>query len=363
MNGTSSRLARDATVVLAAVTLSGGTAYAVATAAEDRDQPAAATRTNAEQAADTAGGALSLQEIARRARGAVVEIATTGSDGGGQPFGVPREQRGQGSGFVYDDEGHIVTNAHVVQGADEVVVTFADGREVRARVVGSDPSTDLAVLKIEEDELDVSPLRLARSSDVRVGDPVVAIGSPFGLEGSVTSGIVSATGRTIQAPNDFAIDDAIQTDAAINQGNSGGPLLDGQGRVIGVNSQIESRSGGNDGVGYAIPSDTVRDVVAEIIESGHVEHAYLGVAVEDAPDDRGARIADVRAGTPAARAGVREGDVVTSVDGERVRSGDDLRAAVDEHEPGDTLALEIRRGGQTRTLDVELGERPASATS
>ena len=363
MNGTSSRLARDATVVLAAVTLSGGTAYAVATAAEDRDQPAAATRTNAEQAADTARGALSLQEIVRRARGAVVEIATTGSGGDEQPFGVPREQRGQGSGFVYDDEGHIVTNAHVVQGADEVVVTFADGREVRARVVGSDPSTDLAVLKIEEDELDVSPLRLARSSDVRVGDPVVAIGSPFGLEGSVTSGIVSATGRTIQAPNDFAIDDAIQTDAAINQGNSGGPLLDGQGRVIGVNSQIESRSGGNDGVGYAVPSDTVRDVVAEIIESGHVEHAYLGVAVEDAPDDRGARIADVRAGTPAARAGVREGDVVTSVDGERVRSGDDLRAAVDEREPGDTVELELRRGGQTRTLDVELGERPASATS
>ena len=189
---------------------------------------------------------------------------------------------------------------------------------------------------------------------------MIAIGSPFGLEQTVTTGIVSALHRQINSPNDFAIDDAIQTDAAINHGNSGGPLLDLEGRVIGVNSQIESESGGNDGIGFAVPSDTVARIAADLIADGEVEHAYLGVATGDTSSGDGASIAEVRPGTPAAAAGLREGDVVTEIDGEAVADADELRTLIDARQPGDSVELTIVRDGEEQTIEVELASRPSA---
>ena len=346
-----------------AAIVSAGTALIV-TAATDVDSdsaPAAAVDNEPSTVSASSGSALPIPEIVRRTADGVVQVNVAGSatpDFGTEPnlpFGLP-EQRSQGSGFVYDEQGHIVTNAHVVAGADEVSVTFADGTKARATVVGIDPSTDLAVLDVDVSADELGPLMLGRSADVQVGDPVVAIGSPYGLAGSVTAGIVSATGRTIRALNNFGIDDAIQTDAAINHGNSGGPLLDARGRVIGVNSQIESETGGNDGIGYAVPSDTVRRVAAELIDDGSIEHAYLGVTM--AETDEGVSIDEVSDGAPADRAGIREGDVVLRAGGKAVDTATDLRRIVDSHEPGERLTLQIRRSGRTRTVTVTLGTRP-----
>ena len=216
------------------------------------------------------------------------------------------------------------------------------------------------MLDVDAPASELHPIDLADSGSIEVGDTVVAIGSPFGLEQTVTAGIVSALNREISAPNGFAIDDAIQTDAAINHGNSGGPLLDLSGRVIGINAQIESESGGNDGVGFAIPSDTVERIAAQLIADGSVEHAYLGVAIDDADSSAGARIAEVRDGTPAEDGGLEAGDVVTAIDGERVASGDDLRRLVDARAPGDRVTLTVRRDGDEQTIRVTLGSRPSA---
>jgi putative serine protease PepD len=260
---------------------------------------------------------LSVNEIYRRTRGSVVQV-TAGSGASVDPFGDRGRSSAQGSGFVYDSQGHIVTNQHVVDGADSVTVSYSDGTTRKAHVVGSDPSTDLAVLEVDSPKADAAPLELADSDAVQVGDGVVAIGSPFGLAGTVTSGIVSALHREIDAPDAAPIENAIQTDAAINHGNSGGPLLDAEGRVIGVTSQIESGSGGNDGVGFAIPSNTVRRIVDQLISSGKVEHALLGVRVERARSGSGVRIESVQAGSGAARAGLKAGDVIVRADGKAV---------------------------------------------
>jgi putative serine protease PepD len=236
---------------------------------------------------------------------------------------------------------------------------FSNGKSYEATVVGTDSSTDLAVLKVDAPASLLRPLALGDSSRVQVGDGVIAIGSPFGLDQTVTTGIVSALHREITAPNNFAIDDAIQTDAAINHGNSGGPLLDLSGKVIGVNSQIESESGGNDGVGFAVPSNTVEKIADALISTGSVEHAYLGVATEDVQGSTGAALAQVRAGTPAADAGLRNGDVVTEIDGETVASADELRTLIDSKRPGDTIRLTIERDGSMTTVHVTLGTRPS----
>ena len=230
-------------------------------------------------------------------------------------------------------QGHVITNQHVVDGAKSVEVTFWNGKTYDATVVGSDPSTDIAVLDVDAPASALEPLALADSSQLEVGDGVVAIGSPFGLEQTVTTGIVSALHRQITAPNNFAIDDAIQTDAAINHGNSGGPLLDLDGNVVGVNSQIESESGGNDGVGFAVPSDTVERIADALITDGSVEHAYLGVATEDVEGSTGAGISEVRTGTPAAAAGLSNGDAVTKIDGTSRDSADELRRLIDAKQP------------------------------
>jgi putative serine protease PepD len=332
----------------------GGATTTVTTTTAGTARPAAAVRTD---------DGLSVNEIVRRTKDGVVDIRVR-SSGGSSPdrFGTPgdggsQQAQAEGSGFVLDDEGHIATNQHVVDGATSITVTFADGRTASAKVVGTDASTDVAVIKADAPKSALHPLTLADSARVQVGDGVVAIGSPFGLEGTVTTGIVSGLGRTINAPNGFTISGAIQTDAAINHGNSGGPLLDSAGRVIGINAQIESESGGNDGVGFAIPSSTVRRVAQQLISGGTVAHAYLGVQLADATG--GAGVAQVRADGPAGDAGLRAGDVVTAIDGKPVRSADALVAAVDEHEPGDEVTLKVRRDGRLRDVNVTLGTRPS----
>lgn len=324
--------------------------------------PATATTTVTSVAQTTAAGSLTVNQIYRQAGPGVVEITSTLSGGGSFPFGGQGggSQQAQGSGFVYDTQGHVITNQHVVAGASSVKVALPDGSSYTATVVGTDPSTDLAVLKIDAPASKLHPLALADSSNVQVGDGVVAIGSPFGLENSVTSGIVSALHRQIQAPNQFTINDAIQTDAAINHGNSGGPLLDLQGKVIGVNSQIDSESGGNDGVGFAVPSNTVSTIAQQLISSGSVQHAYLGVRIGNAPSGGGAQVAQVQPGTPAASAGLQSGDVITAVDGKSIGSATELESAVDAKKPGDKVTLTLKRNGSTKTVTVTLGTRPSS---
>jgi S1-C subfamily serine protease len=290
-----------------------------------------------------------------------------------------------GSGFVVDEDGTIVTNAHVVDGADQVTVSFEEGGEsIDAEVKGVDPDTDLAVLKIDPGEVeDLTVLPLGDSSELQVGDPVVAIGNPFGLQRTVTTGIVSALQRQIDAPSGFSISNVIQTDASINPGNSGGPLLDAQGRVIGINSQIATGGGqGSVGIGFAVPVNTAKDLLPELRAGEEIERAYLGVSMAtvnedvasqaDLPVDSGALVESVEDGTPAESAGLRgseidelsgevsqAGDLIVAIDGEPVRSADDVVSAVAAKQPGDTVELEIYRGDDKRTISVELGERPA----
>jgi S1-C subfamily serine protease len=306
------------------------------------------------------------------------------------PFG-PQQQGGgtaTGSAFVIDTDGHLLTNAHVVDGAEKVEVTLSeDSDPLNAEVVGRDPSTDVAVLKVDAPADQLHPVPLADSSEVQVGDPVVAIGNPFGLERTATAGIVSAIQRQISAPNGFTISDAIQTDAPINPGNSGGPLFDAAGRVIGINSQIESpNGGGNIGIGFAVPINTAREVANQIIEGGQVEHAYLGIEGTDVTSqvadvlnlsvDHGAIVQSVVPDSPADKAGIEGGsadvtidgqqfkaggDVITEVDGHEVTGMDDLISAVNSKQPGDQVELTVVRKGDTRTVTVTLADRPASA--
>jgi putative serine protease PepD len=342
--------------VAAAGLLGGAVGVGAWEAIDDDPQPAStvAERT-ARPTADRSSSSW-LAEVYRRAAPGVVEIEAGGGDEGFNPFERPQlEPVATGSGFVIDEEGHIVTNQHVVGNADTVTVRFPNGDEAEARVVGADPSTDVALLDLQGDH-DVTPLELGSSESLEVGDAVAAIGSPFGLEGTLTSGIVSALERDIRAPNGFTIDGAVQTDAALNGGSSGGPLLDSEGRVVGVSSQIESRSGGNVGIGYAVPVETVRRVVDELLERGEVRHAYLGVSLEER--DEGVSLGEVVPGGPADDAGLRAGDVILALGGTEVASPDEVRAAVDSREPGDEVRVRVRRDGDTRTFTVELGERP-----
>jgi putative serine protease PepD len=304
----------------------------------------------------SANTSLSVSQVYQRAHKGVVEITVT-SAGQSGPTGESQTQQALGSGFVYDDSGHIVTNEHVVDGAQSITVRLWNGATYKATLVGSDSSTDLAVLKLDAPSSVLHPLALGDSSAVAVGQGVVAIGSPFGLEETVTSGIVSALHRSMQAPNNFTINDSIQTDAAINHGNSGGPLLDLHGKVIGVNAQIESDSGGSDGVGFAIPSNTVRSIASQLIANGNVQHAYLGVAVQAA--NGGVRVAQVRSGTPAQRAGLRVGDLVKAVNGKQVTSTVQLQAAIDARRPGDTVTIRFMRNGTSHTVQVRLATRPS----
>jgi putative serine protease PepD len=335
---------------------------------------------NSEPTANTS--ALTIGEIYRRSFKGVVEITVTSStsipSGGGQ-----QSAQAQGSGFVYDTKGDIVTNEHVVDGAQSVSVRFWNGDTYKATVVGTDSSTDLAVIKVDAPQSILNPLAVGDSAKVLVGDGVVAIGSPFGLEETVTSGIVSALHRQMEAPNQFTINDSIQTDAAINHGNSGGPLLNAQGEVIGINAQIAGDTGANVGVGFAIPSNTISLIASQLIESGKVEHAYLGVGVATVPESvasdlnlvAGVELDKVTSGTPAAKAGLHAangrktvdgdlyptgGDVITEVDGQKVTTAEGLQRAIDAKHPGDTVSITYWRDGKSHTTDVKLAIRPSS---
>jgi putative serine protease PepD len=310
----------------------------------------------------------SLTQLYKQDAPGVVDITVESSSNDnspGLPFGAPQgsqKQEAEGTGFVIDTKGNILTAEHVVNGADSIEVQFSDGSTAKATLVGSDRSTDTAVINVDVPASKLHPLTLGSSSSVQPGQSVVAIGSPFGLPGTMTTGIVSATDRTITAPNRFSITGAIQTDAAINHGNSGGPLIDVQtNTVIGINDQIESDTNDNAGVGFAVPIDSAKSVAQTLIAGGTVRHAYMGIRIRDVSD--GARITQVVSGSPAAKAGLKVGDVVTAFNGKPVTSADVLTAAVFGAKSGQTVTVTIHRQGTTKHLDVTLGVQPASPSS
>jgi S1-C subfamily serine protease len=303
------------------------------------------------------------------------------------PFNLfPQSQRGTatGSGFVIDESGDILTNAHVVEGATKVTVDLGE-KAYDAKILGRDTSSDVALLKINADKKALHPLALGDSSELNVGDPVVAIGNPFGLDRTVTTGIVSALQRKIEAPNGFTIENVIQTDAAINPGNSGGPLIDGRGRVVGINSQIATAGGnGNIGIGFAVPINTAKKIAEQLKKQGSVQHAYLGItgvsitstmsASLNLPTDKGVLIQAVTG--PSKKAGVKGGDtqvtlggsdlvlggdVLTAINGKKVKSMDDVISIIDTKKPGEGVTLDLLRGQKHRTATVTLGNRPQSA--
>ena len=300
-----------------------------------------------------------------------VTVPSTSGGGGLSPFtpggSGSQQTQAEGTGYVYDKSGNIITADHVVDGATKITVRFKDGSTAKATLVGADPSTDTAVIKVSVASSKLTPLELADSSDVAPGEGVVAIGSPFGYSESITAGIVSAVDRDITAPNGYSISNTIQTDAAINHGNSGGPLIDATGKVVGTNVQIavDSQNGGsaNAGVGFAVPSNTVNTVVDDLIAGKVVEHAYLGVTVGDSQSGSGAVIGTVRAGGPAAAAGLKSGDVITAIGGSPILDANKLTAVISGHSPGDKLELTVTRGGSTLTITTTLGTRPATTTA
>ena len=303
---------------------------------------------------------VSVADIYARVSPGVVFIAARG--GGVQTAEDPGGgAAATGSGFLIDAEGSIVTNDHVVAGSRSVTVRFGDGDAVPARLRGRDPSSDLALLQVDAADIPagVKPVELATSKGLRPGDAAIAIGSPFGLAGTVTTGIISALDREIPAPNRFTISGVLQTDAAINPGNSGGPLLDARGRAIGVNSQIAT-GGGNQssGVGFAVPIDTVRDAIPALKEGGVVERAWLGVSTSDDPTGAGAVIRAVVAGGPADEAGLRPGDVIVGIAGDAVRDPGDVGTQVSAREPGEEVQVQVRRDDEEIEVVVRLGERP-----
>jgi putative serine protease PepD len=345
-----------ASLLAAACLGAGGGAVAYATL-HDSGTNTVVRQVTVQQADTASASPLSVNQIYRRAYRGVVEITVTeGASASPVPGSNAQPLQAQGSGWVYDTDGHIVTNDHVVDGATSIKVRFWDGKTYSATVVGTDKSTDLAVIKVDAPASELYPLQTGDSTQLQVGDGVVAIGSPFGLEETVTSGIVSALHRAIQGMTNFTINDSIQTDAAINHGNSGGPLLNTGGQVVGVNAQIKSDSGGNEGVGFSIPSATVKSVASQLISNGKAVHAYLGVAIDSSAPN--ARLASVTNGQGAKKAGLKGGDVITAVNGTTIATGDDLSRAIDAHKPGDKITVTYKRGGSEHTVTVTLGTRP-----
>jgi S1-C subfamily serine protease len=357
--------------------------------------------------ADGPARGLTASDIYKRDAPGVVHVEAQIVQRVQSPFDpFPQDQQGQatGSGFVVDRSGFILTNAHVVEGASQVTVSFEDKKSVDAKVVGRDSSTDIAVLKVNPGQVSLHPLALGDSKSVQVGDPTIAIGNPFGLDRTLTTGVVSALQRRIDAPNGFSISNVIQTDAAINPGNSGGPLLDAAGRVIGITSQIETGGNGNGnvGIGFAVPINTARNVLPQLKQNGRVARAYLGITGETVDESlkrlnlaasSGVLVQSVTPGSPADKAGVRGGDpqnvvggggvgggsngggggggggirlggdVITSIDGKSVKSMDDVISEVNSKRPGDSVTLELLRDRQTKTVTVKLEQRPNQAPS
>ncbi len=305
---------------------------------------------------------LTINQIYKRDSPGVVDIVVTSTSAGGNgPFGGGTQQtQGEGAGVVYNSNGYILTDEHVVANATSVKVTFQDGRTATAHVVGTDPSTDVGVIHVDVPSSELHPIPFADSNTAQVGDAVVAIGSPFSLPETTTSGIVSQTGRSITAPNNYTITGAIQTDAAINPGNSGGPLLDANGNVLGLNDQIQTNSGSNAGVGFAIPSNTVDRIANEIIAGHPVRHAYVGVEL-NATSSGGAQVSSVQPNSPAQSSGLQSGDLVTAINGKTITSTEQFIATVDQYAPGTKLTMTVSRGGQSHTITVTLGTRPQTS--
>jgi putative serine protease PepD len=308
---------------------------------------------------------LTINQIYRAASPGVVDItvsetASSGSGffGGGGSGG--QQETGEGAGVVYDTKGDILTDEHVVSGASSVKVHFQNGTTAGAKVLGTDPSTDVAVIHVDVPASQLHPIPFADSSTTQVGDPVVAIGSPFSLPETTTAGIVSAVARSITAPNNFTITGSIQTDAAINPGNSGGPLLDANGHVLGLNDQIQTNSGSNAGVGFAIPSNTVARIANDIIAGHPVKHAYVGVELNGSSTN-GAQITSVNPSSPGAAAGLQPNDVITAVNGKSIGSTQSFIETVDNFAPGNTVTLTVKRSGQSQTVHLKLGTRPQSS--
>lgn len=333
-------------------------------------------------------GSLTPRDVYKKVAPGVVFIRSQIVQRVQSPFDpFPQDQQGQasGSGFVIDKSGDIITNAHVIQGAVKVSVQLADNKVVDAQVVGKDPNSDLALLKIPTDGVTLDPLALGDSNSAQVGDPTIAIGNPFGLDRTLTTGVVSALQRRITAPNGFSIDNVIQTDAPINPGNSGGPLLDAAGRVIGINSQIETGGGqGSVGIGFAVPINTAKRDLPQLQKGGTLRAAYLGltsVTIDGSlsslnlPSKSGALVQSVQSGSAADQAGIKGGnvtsslngaqielggDIITGIDGKTVNTADDLGAAIANKRPGDTVHVDFLRGKQKKSTDVKLGTRPNS---
>jgi S1-C subfamily serine protease len=318
---------------------------------------------------------MSINQIYKTASPGVVDIFVTAksqNQGFGFFGGQGQQTAGEGAGVVYDSNGDILTDEHVVAGATSVKVNFQDGKSASAKVLGTDPSTDVAVIHVDVPASQLHPIALANSSQAQVGDPVVAIGSPFGLPETTTTGIVSQTGRSIQAPNGYTIPNAVQTDAAINPGNSGGPLLDANAHVLGLNDQIETNNstaggeGSSSGVGFAVPSDTVKQVATQIISGHQVQHAYIGVCL-NGQNGSGAQIATqasqscpspVSPGSPAAQSGLQAGDTITAINGTPIATTDQFIATIDHYKPGQKVTLSVTSSGQSKHVTVTLANRP-----
>jgi putative serine protease PepD len=319
------------------------------------------------------GVGMTVNQIYREDSPGVVDILVTAKSTSGGLFGGSQESEGEGAGVVLNKQGDIVTDEHVIANATSVEVTFQDGLRVSAKVLGSDASTDVGVVHVNVPASDLHPIPFANSDEAQVGDQVVAIGSPFSLPETVTAGIVSQTGRSITAPNNYTISDAIQTDAAINPGNSGGPLLDAAGQVLGLNDQIETNNttatgeGSSSGIGFATPGNEDLKVANAIIAGKPVKHAYLGVQL-NGTSVGGAQIATsadggspIVSGSPAAKAGLQPGDLITAVNGKSVTSTDAFIATLGNYSPGNVVTLTVKRGGKTMQVKVTLGARPQEA--
>ncbi len=368
------RLRRFLPVAVAVVIGAGVGAGAYALTSNGSSSPKTATVVVPAQPASSTSTVDSLTQLYQQDAPGVVDItvtSTTSSQSGNpNPFGAPsptpqQKTQAEGTGFEIDTKGNILTAEHVVNGASSITVHFQDGTSTKATLVGSDKSTDTAVIHVDPSSApQLQPLTLGDSSSVQPGQSVVAIGSPFGLPESMTAGIVSATNRTITAPNGFSIPGAIQTDAAINHGNSGGPLIDtATNTVIGINDQIESDTNDNSGVGFAVPINASKAVAQTLIAGGTVQHAYMGVRIGDAPNDGGAAVTQVVAGSPADRAGLQTGDVVTAFAGQPITTSDALTRAVTAAKPGETVTLTVKRSGTTKHLSITLGNQPSSPSS
>ncbi len=365
------------------ILLAAGAALAIASAAlaappvaEKADMP----KEQAIQYADALSAA--FRYAADAITPSVVKIATKETRKGTvmTPFGPmgggSQQRSGVGSGFVFDAKGHIITNNHVVEGAQEIEVIFEDGTKVDAKVVGTDPETDLAVVKVEPDSVTsgtLHPAAIGDSDAARVGDWVLAVGSPLDLEETVTAGIISATGRKTGILRGRGYESFIQTDAAINPGNSGGPLVNLRGEVIGINSNIKTTSGGSVGLGFAIPTSLARDVATQLVENGSVKRGYIGITLADVdqsntallglpPATRGVIVTSVETDSPADKAGLQKDDVITAVNGSSVRDSDDLRLKVARIRPGSKAELAVLRDKSKQTISIEVGDRSKSTT-